>query len=56
MATVPPQIDYSSFGGYSSSDPNYTWPEHLLVPVGCKTIYENENCWKYFTIIEETEF
>ena len=56
MATVPPEIDYNSFGGFSSNDPDYTWPEHLLVPLGCKTKYETANCWKYFTTIEETEF
>lgn len=56
MATVPPEIDYSSFGGNSYNDPNYTWPTHLLVPIGCKAKYKNKNYWEYFTTIEETEF
>lgn len=51
MAVTPPNIDNTTFGYY-----NRSWPEHLLVPVGCKETYEGEVWWKYFTIIEETEF
>lgn len=53
MAVTPPSIYYYTFGdeGYNSS-----WPEHLLVPIGCKEKYERANYWDDFTIIEETEF
>ena len=54
MAITPPKIDICSFG---MSDYRYHfWPEHLLVPVGCKTLYENRQGWDFFNTIEETEF
>ena len=56
MSTIPPSLEQNSFGYYYNKDSDY-WPEHLLVPIGCKTKYENANYWKEeFTTIEETEF
>ena len=52
MAVTPPDIGDITFG-HTNYD---SWPEHLLVPIGCKETYEGEVWWKYFTIIEETEF
>lgn len=49
MAVTPPNISSTTFG-FSS------WPEHLLVPIGCKEKYASKSYWGDFTIIEETEF
>ena len=51
MAVTPPNIGETTFGYF-----NRSWPEHLLVPIGCKEKYENGSNWDDFTIIEETEF
>ena len=56
MAITPPNIDYMTFGCYNEYNYTLSWPEHLLVPIGCKETYEKAIYWKYFTIIEETEF
>lgn len=50
MAVTHPNIKDATFGD------SIDWPEHLLVPIGCKEEYENVSYWRWFTIIEETEF
>ena len=50
MAVTHPNIKDATFGD------SIDWPEHLLVPIGCKEEYENASYWRWFTIIEETEF
>lgn len=55
MAITPPMIDQRTFG-YAVSGGSSSWPKHLLVPIGCKEKYESADYWRYFTIIEETEF
>ena len=55
MATITPKIESNTFG---DSDGAYgtSWPEHLLVPIGCKAQYDKASYWEVFTTIEETEF
>lgn len=49
-----PRVTVDPFGVISpfSSD---SYPEHLIVPMGQKSVYENSD-WKYFSVVEEIEF